>query len=334
MLARDGILFPMSGGPMKDKPAIALLLSTYNGEKYLKELLDSLFRQEYADFDLLIRDDGSSDATRNIIFEQQKQHDNIVYLAGSENLGIKRSFNFLLDYAVKQQYRYYMFVDQDDIWLADKIKIAYEIIRTKERIYPDLPVLLHTDLKVVDSDLNSLCASFWKYEKINPAANSFNRILLSNIITGCTVIFNHQLAELVLPIPEEAVLHDWWLGLTASCFGRIFSFPGQTVLYRQHKNNAVGAEKINLSAYIAKAVQQNPLPKLFRQAEKFYQVYYDRLDGEKKAVLTGFLELRCWKWRNIGIIFRYKFLKHTLLKNLGFIALLILQKRGIFKNEI
>lgn len=131
---------------------ILILISTYNGEKYLKEQLDSIFSQSYKDFEIIARDDGSSDETINIL----KSY-NIKILDTDKNLGAKLSFSTLLNDAVTNTDRgYFMFCDQDDIWKSDKIEKTITTMKELEKENTDLPLLVHTDLEVVDEKLNVL----------------------------------------------------------------------------------------------------------------------------------------------------------------------------------
>ena len=144
---------------------IYILLSTYNGEKYLKEQLDSLFSQSYKDFKLIVRDDGSNDKTLDIL----KKYD-IELLPSFGNLGVKKSFEKLLKYASENnEAKYFMFCDQDDVWKSDKIEKTLKKMQELENLYGNnMPLLIHTDLEVVNENLKTINHSMWQYEKINP----------------------------------------------------------------------------------------------------------------------------------------------------------------------
>ena len=301
---------------------ISILLSTYNGEKYLKEQLDSLFAQTYSKIKIIVRDDGSSDDTLKIL----NSYD-IELLQSNKNLGVKESFLALLDYAVKNtQSEHFMFCDQDDVWEKEKIEKTLKKMREMELRYPNLPLLVHTDLKVVDENLQIINESFWNHDHINPEFNKFNNLLMQNTVTGCTVMINKKLALSVLPIPENIIMHDWWLGLVASQFGKIGFIDEALILYRQHSNNSIGAKGFDYSVVIEKfymifykdgfylkRIKDNIL-----QAKVFLDRYRDKLDKETVDMLEDFTVIESKSfWKKREILLRYRLLKQGFLRNLG-----------------
>jgi glycosyltransferase involved in cell wall biosynthesis len=221
---------------------IDILLSTYNGEKYIDELFDSIINQSYNDWKILIRDDGSSDKTVEIIkkfilkFPKRTE-----FLKCRERIGVVKSYNELLK---KSDAAYIALCDQDDVWRKDKLELTINKLKEIEKHNRDKPVLIHTDLYVTDKDLNITFNSFWNKMLLSPKLNSFNYYISSNNATGCSILFNKKLRDIALEIPQEAAMHDWWLTLTASKFGKIGYINVQTVYYRQHSSNQVGAESI------------------------------------------------------------------------------------------
>ena len=155
-------------------------------------------------------------------------------------LGACRTFGELLE---DSDADYMALCDQDDVWLPGRIAKPLERVRAVEREQgAATPILAHTDLAVVDENLDTIAPSFWAYRHLDPYRGSeLNRLLVQNVVTGCTTIINRALARLACPIPESVPMHDWWLALVASAFGRIETVPEATVLYRQHGNNSVGA---------------------------------------------------------------------------------------------
>ncbi|MFD3302222.1 glycosyltransferase [Aquipseudomonas alcaligenes] len=143
---------------------VAVLLSTYNGSKFLRAQLESLCNQSHAPIEIFVRDDGSVDDTLNIL-ESACLH----VLPGTQNLGATKSFSVLLDYAVSNSDAdYFMFCDQDDIWFGDKVEITLAQLLTMEAAHGVIPLLVHTDLEVVDEALNRISHSMWDYEYILP----------------------------------------------------------------------------------------------------------------------------------------------------------------------
>ena len=151
------------------------MMSTYNGEKYLKEQLDSILNQECVDVNLLIRDDGSSDNTIEIIESYQIEYPNITLIKG-KNEGVIASFMDVL--FVAPECSYYAFADQDDVWLPEKISITLAMMQSYEKVYGSHnPVLVHTDLYVVDESLHRVYDSLFDMQNMNYTRNNFNNIL-------------------------------------------------------------------------------------------------------------------------------------------------------------
>ena len=247
---------------------IIILLSTYNGEKYLNQQLDSIFSQTYKNFEIIARDDGSQDKTVKILHSY-----NITIIDSKNNLGAKDSFEFLLDYAIQNSNSdYFMFCDQDDIWLPNKIESSLAEIKELEKVYgKEFPLLVFTDMKVVDKDLKVENDSFWKHQKLNPnISNDWQKLLAQNVITGCTMIFNRASAQISLPFSLHDMLHDHWIGVNVSKYGKVVHLDIPTVLYRQHGNNVEGAHRYGW-VYVAHKLNNLGLPikKLYRYANYF-----------------------------------------------------------------
>ena len=233
------------------EPKIVILLSTYNGEDYLAEQLDSLLEQTYSNFIIIIRDDASNDSTEQIINHYVERNQGKIHkLSGiNSNVGPSSSFGLLIKYAIKEKIAlgvsrlYMMLCDQDDIWIEEKLKIQMLEMLNAERKSPDAPIMVHSDLKVVDQSKRVIAESFVEYQGLEVERNKFTNVVISNLVTGCTTLFNEELAQIALPIPDNAIMHDWWLALTASAFGRVIFIDMPLVEYRQHQNNTIGAKE-------------------------------------------------------------------------------------------
>ena len=226
---------------------IDILMSTYNGENFIKEQLDSIFDQSVTGWRLIIRDDASSDNTRQIIFDYQKKAPEKILLIDDENdqLGACQSFFRLMSHSTAQ---YIFFCDQDDVWLHNKMEMQIHAIREREAsCTPGCPVLVHSDLKVVDEHLGLISSSLWKYQKIKPdSMRGLNRALVQNYVTGCTALINKPLLDYAKKEPLNSIMHDWWLLLTATIKGEVVTMAEATVLYRQHAENDTGAIRWSL----------------------------------------------------------------------------------------
>lgn len=303
------------------KPQI--LLSTYNGKKHLKEQLNSLVNQKGIDITIMARDDGSKDGTQN----ELKKYQNITILENQSNLGIKKSFASLLKYALENtEENYFLFCDQDDVWKEDKVKKTFDKMQELEKMYPNSPILIHTDLHVTDENLNILDNSFWDYEYINPKRNSLGNLLIHNTVTGCTTMINRRLAQLAQPIPDECIMHDWWLALVASAFGKIGYIEEPTIFYRQHGGNDTGAKKYNIKNIFKKipnilnrkGIYKNHLNHNIKQAKKFLEIYGNSLDKHSYKTVEALATLKTQTFlQKRKNMLKYKLLKNGLLRNLG-----------------
>lgn len=233
---------------------IAILLSTYNGEKFIESQLISLINQKNKDWHLYIRDDGSYDGTVEIIKSYSTKYPELISFVRDSlgNLGSAASFMTLLNIVEAD---YYMFSDQDDFWLDHKIQISLDKLIELEFVNSGKPCLVFTDLTLVNDNLDLLHWSMWKYLKINPDnAKEFYKTVCKSSVSGCTIIMNDLLKNKVLPYPKVALMHDWWVSLIASHYGIVDYISEPTILYRQHANNVLGAEVRGRNHYLKKVL--------------------------------------------------------------------------------
>jgi len=291
---------------------IAILLSTYNGEKYIKEQLESILKQTYQKFVLIVRDDGSKDKTVEILENYSLKDKRILLIETGSNVGIKQSFFYLLNYALQYtNAQYFMFCDQDDVWLPGKLEFFLKKAVSK------YPQLLHSDLVVVNEKLNKIADSFWNYQNLNPEFKTLNYLLVQNNITGCAMMINRELAKIV-KYHENMIMHDWWIGLIASMFGKIEYIRIPTVLYRQHANNDIGANKYGLGYVLKKLKTSNSLTKIFNQAKGLKEIYEKDINTNYSIILENFLQLNNQNFfEKRKNIIKYKFFKSDFLRNLG-----------------
>jgi len=224
-------------------PKVVILLSTYNGVQYLQEQIRSIERQTFRDWVLLVRDDGSSDDTYKALEKLKLEESRICLLPKQENIGVIQSFAALAEEAIKlfPEAAYFMFADQDDVWLPIKVEETLKCMEALERKFEF--VLVHTDLEVVDNSLNTIASSFMKFQHIrHDSEHALSVLLVQNFVTGCTVMLNRKLVLSALPVPNGVMMHDWWFALCASAYGQIGFVNQTTILYRQHEENSVGAK--------------------------------------------------------------------------------------------
>lgn len=234
---------------------IYILLASYNGEKYITEQIKSLLGQTYQNWILWIHDDGSKDNTINIIKEYEKNFPSkIKFLDDGLKFGAaKQNFTHLLS-SVDNNFDYVMFCDQDDIWLDNKIDITLNKMIEVEKNNPNKSILIHTDLKVVDESLNIIAISYFMYQKIKPQwSKDFNISLVQNSVTGCTMMINKEAKKISLPISNNAIMHDWWILLKVLQYDGIVEYiTKQTILYRQHTSNDIGAKGFSFGKLLKK----------------------------------------------------------------------------------
>lgn len=223
---------------------IAILLATYNGDKYLEAQLKSICQQTYKNIKCYIHDDGSKDNTIKLLQKYSKNYVELFKIIEAPSTGGARAnFMFLLRQVNE---KYIMFCDQDDIWLPEKVEIMYKRIKEIEAgTDNNKPIVGFSDLVVVDQNLIEISDSFMSMTKRNTVELTINRLLARNAAPGCTMIINNSLANRALNYLKEENLemHDWWFMLIAATFGEIFYVNKGLMLYRQHINNEVGAHK-------------------------------------------------------------------------------------------
>lgn len=225
-----------------NKEIIDIVMPTYNGEKYLKEQIDSILNQSYKDIRLIISDDGSKDSTVQILKEYEEKDERVKVYVQPQNLGVVGNIEFLLK---KVENPYYMLADQDDVWLPEKVE------KSLEKLKQENADLVFGDLEVVDKELNTMYPSFGDFmllnRKINKYINSDRLNYLYNCVTGCTTLAKKETIEKILPLPTKSkyLIHDHWIGIMASLNGKLAYMPEKYIKYRQHGNNEVGTNKIS-----------------------------------------------------------------------------------------
>jgi glycosyltransferase involved in cell wall biosynthesis len=214
---------------MSPDARVVVLMSTYNGLRFVDEQLDSILSQLPAAGRLIVRDDGSTDGTADRI---EGRHDRRITLVRGSNLGFSRSFLTLVADAPRDA-DMVMFSDQDDVWMQDKIARAWDHLR----MMGDVPALYGSAQMLVDERLRPLQPTRpW------PRGPSLHSALTENIITGCTAAFNRPALHILqrAGVPQRVHLHDWWVYLVISAFGRVVWDDRPSIFYRQHAQNQIG----------------------------------------------------------------------------------------------
>lgn len=264
---------------------VQILLSTYNGARYLEPLMESLLAQDSPDVGILVRDDGSSDSTIDLLRAYAATRPNVNVICGG-HLGFVRSFFKLLELASPTA-DYLALCDQDDMWREDKVSRAVEYL---SQYPPEIPTLYCSRLAVVDENLQPL-----KYSDIPRRGLSFRNALVENQVPGCTSLVNQAARRLLEQVPFACVSHDWWVYLVVSAFGTIVYDKEPRILYRRHASNVFGIPTGSIDTWRVKIRQflKNGKEKLIvKQAEEFRRIYGSTLPDEHRKVLERFLQNR------------------------------------------
>jgi glycosyltransferase involved in cell wall biosynthesis len=307
------------------EPEIDVLMATWNGSRFIEEQLDSLFCQTFQNFRLIVRDDGSSDTTLQIVEQYRARRPNSVLVRkNSSRQGACRNFSLL---AAESTAPYFAFADQDDIWRADKLELELAAAKSMETEHDvHTPVLVFSDMELVGADNQLIAHSVWRMKYVNPHRATLGSMLVQNLVNGCTVLGNRSLLLQGMPIPEEAFMHDFWLGLVAAAFGTLRPLDATTVRYRQHQHNTMGAGSGLRIGDAFKRLRGDPsfkqgIERSRRQAEKFSEQYATQLSAEQKEILQAWSQsqnlpagVRHWT------LYRNGLLRTSFLNNLGFLA--------------
>ena len=305
---------------------IQILMSTYNGSRYIRTQLDSIVAQNVANKELLIRDDGSADDTTAIIEEYHERYSWIRYYKG-ENIGVQKSFFELIEKADSSA-DYIAFADQDDEWLPDKLKKAVEVFEGRDR---RIPLLYCSNRTITDANLQSAHVTVTNTVKKTGFGNS----LVQNICTGCTAVINQSMIRILKEnVPQnidKVIMHDWWLYLTAACFGEVYYDQNSYIRYRQHGSNTFGAivRRKDLLDYRIKQLFQ-PRGEIYRQNEEFLETYRRMLKKqnyrEEYYLLVQILKAEKGLYDRIKVVFNRKYFRQKAGDDLVFRGILIIGK--------
>ena len=276
-----------------------IALATYNGRRFLPELLLSIANQSLRPERILLADDGSTDGTRDLVSSLcDALCLPVVWCTGDEHLGACANFGRAL---LRTQEQYVFLADQDDVWDHNKAQRTLEaVLRAEQRWGSAAPVLAHSDLRIVDEELGLLANSYFLKQGLTESRVGFCDLLLQNVVIGCTTAVNRPLLEKALPIPTGAAMHDWWLALVAAAFGHIETIAETTIAYRQHGGNEVGARRIDAD-FIRKKVHElrsrsecasKVLSPVVTQAQAWIQRFGAMPDGRGGALVRELCSFR------------------------------------------
>lgn len=259
---------------------ILVLMATYNGEKYLQEQLDSIYRQKGMNVDILVRDDGSKDGTVSILKDNQEKH-SLQWYQG-EHRNVQMGFFELMQKAVNMDYNYFAFCDQDDVWDDDKLLIGYKSICDSSGC-----ALYYSGQRLVDEKLN-----FIENHELNRGRSLKSRFVLSDF-AGCTGVFNRKLLEETIKFkPKYMLMHDTWVLRICLCLGgKVVVDSEPHMNYRQHVGNTVGLKHGILATFkqVKQYIYEYQIEKLTKE---LLRGYGDRMIPEYKEVANWICSYR------------------------------------------
>lgn len=301
---------------------VQVLLSTYNGERYLAEQLDSIINQSFKNIGILIRDDGSSDSTLRIINQYVKKYPDQIEVLYGENVGVIKSF-FLLLAQSDDEADYYCYCDQDDVWFHNKIERAVQYLQNKNDQSPNM---YFTNTTLTDMQLNPL-KNWPSRPRKKP---SFYNALIQNIAVGMTITINKKARDLLVKKEVEIhniIMHDWWTYLCVSAFGKVYYDDSPSAYYRQHGNNVVGGESTLIERIKKKWSSFNKHKGerlLYKQAVEFNRLFGEELKGQKKEQLKLFLFPRHNMKNKIKFLYKSKLYRQNVEEQVLFKFLILI----------
>lgn len=265
-------------------PTASVALATYNGERYLREFLDSLAAQTLRGIEVVASDDASKDNTVALLRGYDALPVRVI--AHDTNQGVLRNFAAAIE---GTRADHVFFADQDDFWESDKLELMTQRLRAIEAEHGvDHPALVFCDLRIVDEHLRELEPSYFLNTGKVPDAVDLRDYIVSNHVPGCAIVVNRALIRRALPIPDTVYLHDWWFMLVATIFGTVASVRQPLIRYRQHGNNTVGfvgAPKSKLSRLLRYAHKPG---ERWRKRRDFYRVAAGIVERNVAALRTKY----------------------------------------------
>lgn len=295
----------MSGG----RYSVLVLMSTYNGERFIKEQLNSILSQDNVEVFLLVRDDGSRDSTCKILAEYAYKYDRIDYVT-ADNVGFVKSFSLLVEMALdyKIQPDFYAFSDQDDVWFPNKLELACEMLSTKDNSLPNLFTSNSMQIDASGKELGLFHASdFMGIRKGNA--------LIFGTEQGCSMVFNKRAASLYVDNEPSLCWHDRWLYHICYYLGNVIYYTEPLFYYRLHGGNVLGKQneerrdglfrrvKDSLRFYFSNSHVTNH----YEMAREFYSCFNSRLSEHDKLLCERYISYRSNLLSKVYILFSKEF---------------------------
>jgi glycosyltransferase involved in cell wall biosynthesis len=273
-----------------------VILAIRNGERYLAGMLDSLLSQTTRDFDVLARDDGSSDGTFEILETYKPKFDGrLRVIMGEASGSFVANFGILMR---ETKADYVLFADHDDVWKPEKVELTLRSLKDGEAKYgKSTPIYVATDFAVVNKDLELISPSYWKWKRLNPSMmGNLSQSLICVSVQGMASGINRALLDLANPVSAKAISHDWWTQLIAAAMGKVICEPTVTALYRVHGGNASIPKEVGLVPYLKIGLDTNflrrGLGRRIEQANALADAMTGKMPPDKLEIIRRFTRLQ------------------------------------------
>ena len=295
-----------------------VILAVWNGQNYLPAMLDSLLSQTTRDFNVLVRDDGSTDGSLEILESYKPKFDGRLRVIAGEPTGSATANFAILMRETKADY--VLFADQDDVWKPEKVELTLRSLKDAEAKYgkstpiyfatdievankaeakygKSTPIYFATDIAVVNKDLELISPSYWKWKRLKPSMmGKLSQSLICVPIQGMASGINRALLDLANPVAEKAISHDWWTQLIAAAMGKVICDPTVTALYRVHGGNASIPKEVGLVPYLKLGLDtsflRRGLGRRIEQANALADALTGRMPPDKLKIIRRFTRLQ------------------------------------------
>jgi len=315
-------------------PLISIAMTTYNGEKFLEQQIDSILKQSWKNIELIICDDQSVDSTVQIIERYMKKYDSIKLYKNSNKLGIVKNFEKAISLC---QASYIALSDQDDIWIKNKLEVLMQEMRELEKFDRTVPLMVHSDLTIIDEKNQVIHKSFSKmrgYDLKN--TKDLNHIISRCGVMGNTLLMNKHLQNTILPFPDALDMHDYWISVVNELYGKRITLKESLVLYRIHEDNFSNSIE-KMQKYKLKKVKlfftfNFALPYMDLNREKVLEplLLSSNVAENDKYIMNHFLRylnFNASKIKLFNILTKYHFVKKDFLYRIKlFMTILFTQK--------
>jgi glycosyltransferase involved in cell wall biosynthesis len=273
-----------------------VILAVWNGENYLSAMLDSLLNQTTSDFNVLVRDDGSTDGTLEILENYKLRFDGrLSLITGTPSGSALANFAILMQ---QTKAEYVLFADQDDVWKPHKVELTLRCLKEAEAKYgKSTPIYFATDIAVVNKDLELISSSYWKWKRLRPSMmGNLSQSLICVSIQGMASGINRALLDLANPVSEKAISHDWWTQLIAAAMGKVICDPTVTALYRVHGGNSSIPKEVGVVPYLKLGLDasflRRGLGRRVEQANALADALTGRMPPDKLQIIRRFARLQ------------------------------------------